>query len=103
VYCHVQVCVLKREERKQQRVQHLSHQSWTAASTFNISLAYLKLRASEKFRLAKEKWDGDPAHERTEEIPPPPPKKSCLDQARNALARTTQIRTGQLAVYCVPQ
>jgi hypothetical protein len=73
--------------------------SWTAV----ISLAYLKLRASEKFRLAKEKWDGDPAHERTEEIPPPPPKKSCLDQARNALARTTQIRTGQLAVYCVPQ
>jgi hypothetical protein len=36
------------------------------------------------------------------EIPPPPPKKSCLDGARNALARTAaQIRTGhwRSAVY----
>ena len=36
------------------------------------------------------------------EIPPPPPKKSMLDKARNAIARTAaQIRTGhwRSAVY----
>jgi hypothetical protein len=44
----------------------------------------------------------NPAHHKTEEIPPPAPKKSCLDKARNALARTAaQIRTGhwRSAVY----
>jgi len=59
------------------------------------SLAYLKLRTSEKFRAAKEAWHKDPKHHGAEEIPPPLPKKSCMDRARNATARTaTQIRTG---------
>jgi hypothetical protein len=44
-----------------------------------ISIAHLKLRISEKFRRAKEKWHQTPGHHGTEEIPPPPPKKSCLD------------------------
>jgi hypothetical protein len=72
--------------------------SWSAVT----SLAHLKLRISEKFRSAKEKWHGDPTHHETEEIPPPPPKKSCLDRAGNALARTAaQICTGhwRSAVY----
>jgi hypothetical protein len=60
-----------------------------------MSIAHLKLRTSEKFGSAKEKWHKVPGHHGTEEIPPPPPKKSCLDSMRNALARTAaQIRTG---------
>jgi hypothetical protein len=60
-----------------------------------MSLAHLKLKISEKFRKAKEDWHADPKHHGTMEIPPPPPKKSCLDGARNTLARTAaQIRTG---------
>jgi hypothetical protein len=48
------------------------------------------------FKGAKDSWHRNPpTHRGTEEIPPPPPKKSCLDRARNALARTAvQIRTG---------
>jgi ribonuclease HI len=67
-----------------------------------MSIAHLKLRVSEKFRTAKDKWHKVPAHHGTEEIPPPPPKKSCLDSLRNALARpVAQIRTGhwRSAVY----
>jgi len=63
------------------------------------SLAYLKLRISERFRKAKEDWNRGPAHHGTLEIPPPPPKKSCLDKARDALARTAaQIRTGRRSI-----
>jgi hypothetical protein len=67
-----------------------------------MSIAHLKLRISEKFRNAKESWHKQPSHHGTEEIPPPPPKKSCLDNMRNAIARTAaQIRTGhwRSAVY----
>jgi hypothetical protein len=60
-----------------------------------MSIAHLKLRISEKFRRGKEAWQKVPSHHGTEEIPPPPPKESCLDNMRNALARTAaQIRTG---------
>jgi len=59
------------------------------------SIAYLKLRVSEGFRAAKEAWHKDPRNHGTEEIPPPPPKKSCMDRAKNSIARTAaQIRTG---------
>jgi hypothetical protein len=66
------------------------------------SLAYLKLRISEKYRKARETWHASPEHHGTDEIPPPPPKKSCLDHMRNSLAHTAaQIRTGhwRSAVY----
>ena len=66
------------------------------------SLAFLKLRISEKFRKEKDKWNPDPKHHGTEEIAPLPPKKSCMDQAKNAIARTAaQIKTGhwRSAVY----
>jgi hypothetical protein len=66
------------------------------------TLAYMKLQISERFRKNKKKWDEDPRHHGTDEIPPPPAKKSCMDQARNAIARTAaQIRTGhwRSAVY----
>jgi ribonuclease HI len=66
------------------------------------SLAYIKLQISEKFRKSKKRWDEDPHHHGNEEIPPPPAKKSCMDQARNSIARTAaQIRTGhwRSAVY----
>jgi len=68
----------------------------------DMSLAHLKLKISERFRKAKEDWHTDPSHHGTTEIPPPPPKKSMLDKARNAVARTAaQIRTGhwRSAVY----
>jgi len=52
--------------------------------------AYAPLKGS-----GKDAWHDNPANHVTLEIPPPPPKKSCLDKARNALARTAaQIRTG---------
>jgi hypothetical protein len=58
-------------------------------------VAYLKLRISEKFRKSKDQWHANPQHHGVEEIPPPPPKKSCMDGARNSIARTAaQIRTG---------
>jgi hypothetical protein len=66
------------------------------------SLAYMKLQISEKFRKSKKRWDEDPRHHGNEEIPPPPVKKSCMDRARNSIARTAaQIRTGhsRSAVY----
>jgi hypothetical protein len=66
------------------------------------SMAYLKLKTSERFRKAKDTWHASAAHHGTEEIPPPPPKKSCLDHMRNSMARTAaQIRTGhwRSAVY----
>jgi hypothetical protein len=60
-----------------------------------MSLTFLKLRISEKYRNAKEKWHEDPTHHGSEEISPPPTKKSCLDRAKNGIARTAaQIRTG---------
>ena len=66
------------------------------------SLAYMKLQVSERFHENKKKWDEDPRNHGTEEIPPPPVKKSCMDRARNGIARTAaQIRTGhwRSAVY----
>jgi len=58
------------------------------------SVAFLKLQVSEKFRTAKQAWNENPANHGTREIPPPPPKKSCMDRARNSIARiTAQIRT----------
>jgi len=65
--------------------------SWSPVT----SLAFLKLRTSERFQAAKETWHADPRHHGTEEILPPPPKKSCMDRAKNSIARTAvQIRTG---------
>jgi ribonuclease HI len=52
------------------------------------SLAHLKLRISEKFRESKEVRHKDFRRHGSEEIPPPPPKKSCMDRARNVIART---------------
>jgi len=69
--------------------------SWSPVT----SLAFLKLRSSERFRAAKEAWHLDPKHHGAEEIPPPPPKKSCVDRAKGSIARTAaQIRTGPLAL-----
>jgi hypothetical protein len=66
-----------------------------AARVGLYSLAYVKLRISERFRYAKEAWHADPRHHGTMETPLPPPEKSMLDRARNALARAAaQIRTG---------
>jgi hypothetical protein len=62
----------------------------------------MKLQISEKFRKSKRRWDEHPRHHGNEEIPPPPAKKSCMDRARNSIARTAaQIRTGhwRSAVY----
>jgi hypothetical protein len=36
-----------------------------------MTIAYLKLRISEKFRTKKEEWHKSPGHRGTEEIPPP--------------------------------
>jgi hypothetical protein len=67
-----------------------------------MSIAHLKLRISERSRKAREAWHGNPAHHGSEEIPPPPPKKSYLDRAKDAIARTAaQIRTdtgGRLSI-----
>jgi hypothetical protein len=58
-------------------------------------LAHLKLWISEKFRKVKEGWQENLQNYGTEEIPPLPAKKSCMDGARNSIARTAaQIRTG---------
>jgi hypothetical protein len=71
------------------------HAAGTPGHSKVMFIAPLKLRISEKFRNAKEAWHKVPSHHGTEEISPPPPKKSCLDNMRNALARTAaQIRTG---------
>jgi hypothetical protein len=40
-----------------------------------VSIAYMKLQISERFRKAKEAWHKVPAHHGTEEIPPTPPPK----------------------------
>jgi hypothetical protein len=66
------------------------------------SLAHMTLKISAKYRKSKETWDEDPRHHGTEEIPSPPAKTSCMDRARNAIARTAaQMRTGhwRSAVY----
>jgi hypothetical protein len=47
-----------------------------------MSMAYLKLRTSKRFRAAKKAWRDDPQNHGNEEIPPPPPKKSCMDRAK---------------------
>jgi len=55
----------------------------------------MKSTISDRFRRAKERWHANPLHHGKEEVPTPPPKKSCMDQARNSIARTAaQIRTG---------
>jgi ribonuclease HI len=59
------------------------------------SIAHLRLQVSEKYRTAKKTWNDEPSNHGQGAIPPPPPKKSCMDKARNCIARTaTQIRTG---------
>jgi ribonuclease HI len=66
------------------------------------SLSHLKLRISERFREAKMEWHKNPKHHGKDEIPPPAPKKSCMDGARNSIARAAaQIRTGhwRSAIY----
>jgi hypothetical protein len=68
------------------------------------SLAHLKLRISEIFQRSKNEWDDDPHHHGNggHPVTPLPKKRSCMDQARNAIARTAaQIRTGhwRSAVY----
>lgn len=66
-------------------------ESWSRV----ISISHLKLQISERYRESKRIWHEDPRNHGTDEIPPPPPKKSCMDKARNAVARTAaQIRTG---------
>ena len=65
------------------------------------SITYLKANISERYNRDKAKWTLE-ADRGTDAILPPPPKKSCLDRARNGLARTaTQIRSGhwRSAVY----
>jgi len=58
------------------------------------SLAYLKSAFSERFNTGKESWNRDPKNHGANAIPPLPPKKSCLDRARNLIARVAaQIRT----------
>ena len=67
-----------------------------------LSLAHLKLRISERFRTAKDRWHAVLHHHGTMEIPPPPPGESMLDGSGNSVARTAaQIRTGhwRSAVY----
>jgi hypothetical protein len=62
----------------------------------------MKLQIPEKFRNSKGRWGENPRHHGNEEIPPPPAKNSCVNRARNYIARTAaQIRTGhwRSAVY----
>jgi hypothetical protein len=62
--------------------------SWSPVT----SMAYLKLRISDRYRASKEAWHKEPSHHGHEEIPP---RKSCLGGARNSLARAAaRIRTG---------
>jgi hypothetical protein len=72
-----------------ERVDALARKAAEKASRSpTTSLAHMKLRVSEKFRKIEETWDKDARHHGSEEIPLPPPKKSCMDRARNAIART---------------
>jgi hypothetical protein len=67
-----------------------------------MSLTFLKTRISERYDKAKKIWNDNPNHRGKDAIDPPPPKKSCLDGAKNGLARVVaQIRTGhwKSAVY----
>jgi hypothetical protein len=60
-----------------------------------VSMTSLKLQISEKYNRAREKWNANPALHGNDSITPPPPKKSCLDGAKNGLARVVaQIRSG---------
>ena len=59
------------------------------------SLAPLKTRISERYNTCKKKWNDNRAHYGSEYISPPP-KKSCLDRARNGLARAASH------IRCVP-
>jgi hypothetical protein len=67
------------------------------------SLTHLKSIIAGRYTDAKKAWSEEPGRTGKSSIgPPPPPKKSCLDRARNSLARTVaQIRTGhwRSAVY----
>jgi len=93
--------VMERESLQRLYIKVIVRCGWYVVCTA-MSLAHLKLRISERFRKAKVDWHSPPDHHGTMEIPPPPPKKSCLDGARNAIARTAaQIRSGhwRSAVY----
>jgi hypothetical protein len=70
------------------------------ASSPMVSLTSLKLQISKKYSSAKKKWNANPAFHGKDSITPP--KKSCLDGAKNRLARVAaQIRSGhwRSAVY----
>jgi hypothetical protein len=72
------------------------------SSSSMVSITSLKLKISERFSKAKERWSNNPAHHGKDSIAPPPPKKSCLDGARNGIARVaSQFRSGhwRSAVY----
>jgi hypothetical protein len=69
-----------------------------AVSSSMVSITSLKLQISQRYNAAKEKWSKNPAHRGKDSITPPPPKKSCLDGAKNGLARVaSQIRSGHLS------
>jgi hypothetical protein len=55
----------------------------TAWSKF-IFLAYLKLRVSEKFRVAKDEWHKDPDHHGSEEIPRRQPRSHASTELGTA-------------------
>jgi hypothetical protein len=72
------------------------------ASSTTVSVTSLKLQISERYSKAKERWNKNPAHHGKDSIAPPRPKKSCLDGAKNGIARVaSQIRSGhwKSAVY----
>jgi hypothetical protein len=67
-----------------------------------VSSTSFKSLISKKYNDAKEKWNKNPALHGKDSITPPSPKKSCLDGAKNGLARVVaQIRSGhwRSAVY----
>jgi hypothetical protein len=67
-----------------------------------VSLTSLKTLISRKYSDAKASWSRNPDLRGKDSIGILPPKKSCLDGARNSLARTVaQIRSGhwRSAVY----
>ena len=59
-----------RRDPRQRKGKAAEKKAWSRVT----SLAYLKLRVSERFREAKEAWHKDPQHHGVNEILPPPPK-----------------------------
>ena len=82
-----------------ERADSLAGEAANRTSHGHTSVAYPKSRISELYSHSKAKWTLE-ADRGTDAIPRP--KKSCLDRARDGLARTaTQIRSGhwRSAVY----